>query len=314
MKKFGEYITETLAAEVKSPPKTKAAAEARRLGLTYMGFGRYADKTGKYAYVVHNDMLVPARKAKASWDTWDKANIKPTTEKEKIAADNAKAEWKQSYAIEKGVGDRDRAIVKQKQDEIQKTAKALYNFYQQQTFDNDELQALDTYTSEGFEEINRYLYKGHDEGTDGQKSAYIENTIDMLDSAFEGTEAPFSYTVYTGLSKRYNAQNFKKNMEYIFRGYVSTSLDYHTALNVFGDSGILLQVDVKKGQKSIYVDGVSTHEGELETLLPRGSRIRVISGPHPIHAEALENPDSDVEPNYSIETVMLFHCELIEDK
>lgn len=314
MKKFSEYVTESLAAEVKSPPKSKAAAEARKLGLTYMGFGRYADKSGKYAYAVHNDMLVPAKRAKASWDMWDKANVKPTTDKEKADAEKAKAEWKQAYAIEKGVGDRDRDIIAKKQDEIQKTAEALYNFYQEQTFDDDELEALDIYTSEGYDDINRYLYKGHDEATNKQKSAYIERTVDILDSAFEDTEAPFNYTVYTGLSKRYNAKNFKLGMEYIFRGYVSTSLDYHMALNVFGDSGILLQIDIKKGQQSIYVDGVSSHEGEQETLLPRGSKVRVISGPHPIHGEALDNPDSDVEKREDIETVVLFHCELIEDK
>lgn len=305
MIKFSEFLKESLADEVKSEPKTKASAEARRMGLTYMGFGRYADKTGKAAYIVHNDALFPIEHTNLTSKMYAQTkNDNP--EKAKAASDQMKT----AINVSLNRGREDQKIVKQKNQEAIKVSKELYNFYNRQSFDDDEIEAIEYYTAEGYESINRYLYKGHDEGTDTKKSAKIEQTIESLDEAFEQTEAPFNYTVYTGLSERYKAENFKAGSDYIFRGYVSTTLDFFTSVSMFTQGGILLQVDIQKGQKSIYVDGVSSNTGEMETLLPRGSRVKIISGPHPIHGEAIV----DLQAYDTKNTLMLFHCKLIEDK
>ena len=178
-------------------------------------------------------------------------------------------------------------------------------------FDEAELQAIDDYTSSGYAEINRYLYKGHDDGVSPQQDEIINQTIETLDSAFEETQIPFPYTVYSGLSSRYSADKFQLGGEYIFRGYVSTSLDFNTAIGGFADVGgsdqpVVLQVELKKGQKAIYVDAVSAHEGERETLLPRGSKIKVISGPHVLDSNLFTDA-------YGTSTIALFHCTVVED-
>lgn len=303
--KFSEYLKESLADEVKSEPKTKASAEARRMGLTYMGFGRYADRSGKAAYIVHNDELFPIEHTNLTSKMYAQTKT-DNPEKTKAASD----QMRKAIDVSLKRGSEDKKIIKSKEQEALKVSKELYNFYNRQSFDKDEIEALEWYTAEGYESVNRYLYKGHDEGTDNKKSAKIEQTIEALDEAFEHTEAPFKYTVYTGLSERYKAENFKAGSEYIFRGYVSTTLDFFTSVSMFTQGGILLQVDIEKGQKSIYVDGVSSNTGEMETLLPRGSRLRVISGPHPIHAEAIV----DVQAYDTKNTLVLFTCKLIEDK
>ena len=178
-------------------------------------------------------------------------------------------------------------------------------------FDEAELQAIENYTGDGYAEINRYLYKGHDDGVSPQQDEIINRTIETLDSAFEETQTPFPYTVYSGLSSRYRADKFQLGGEYIFRGYVSTSLDFNTAIGGFADVGasdqpVVLQVELKKGQKAIYVDAVSANEGERETLLPRGSKIKVISGPHVLDSMLFTDA-------YGTSTIALFHCTVVED-
>lgn len=309
MKKFSEYLEESLADEVKSEPKTKAAKQARQMGLTYMGFGRYADKTGKVAYLVHNDQLFPVEHSKTTTAMFTQMLDKKNPEKASLAA----SQYKQAANIRDTRMDADFEIVSKKQKEARAVHKALLDFYKRNTFDNKEQETIQWYTADGYENINRYLYKGHDEDTDDEERAFIEDHVERLDDAFDEMEAPFPYTVYTGLSPRYNAKNFKKGGEYIFRGYVSTSLDFQTSIDTFTendmrtDSPVVLQVDLKKGQKSIYVDGLSANSGELETLLPRGSRIKVLSGPHPIHDEAVSDRPAD-------NVIMLFHCTLVDNE
>ena len=78
MKKYGEYLEESLALQAKAEPKSAAAKEARKMGLSYMGFGRYADRKGKLAYVVHDDRLVPYK----SEDDVDSMHYKAYTAQE----------------------------------------------------------------------------------------------------------------------------------------------------------------------------------------------------------------------------------------
>jgi len=75
MKKFGEYLEESLAAEIKSEPKSMAAKQARKMGLSYVGFGRYADNKGRVAYTVENDRLVPFKSMEHIVNLYDKADM-----------------------------------------------------------------------------------------------------------------------------------------------------------------------------------------------------------------------------------------------
>lgn len=321
MLKYEEYLAESLAAEVKTEPKTAASREARKLGLTYMGFGRYADNTGKIAYLVHDDRLVPykdrgqvnamnynAAAAAAKAPTMKKS-LSASQKMDKTSQSKQEAEFYNTVLNKRDKEDSN--ILKQKDKEAQALSNELYKFYSPGMFDENEVNAIQEYTMEAYDEINSYLYKGHDEGVTPEQDQYINNLINALDSAFEETEAPFPYTVYSGLSSRYTADKIKPGSEYIFRGYLSTSISYGTAIDGFtesdwNDNPVVLQIEISRGQKSIYVDPVSEHQGEGETLLPRGSKIKIVSGPHVIH-------DSIVSENPIGNKINLFHCVIVED-
>lgn len=327
MKKFGEYLEESLALQAKAEPKSAAAKEARKMGLTYMGFGRYADRKGKLAYLVHDDRLVPykseddvdsmhykAYTTKQSEPITKKKNISPTAKGQ--PAQPSKAELLKKDAefysnVNSKRSKEDAKILKDLYKDANAVDKELFKFYQPNMFDDTELQAIEEYTANGYAEINRYLYKGHDEGVSPEQDQNINQTIETLDSAFEESQTPFSYTVYSGLSSRYSADKFQLGGEYIFRGYVSTSLDFNTAIGGFADVGasdqpVVLQVELKKGQKAIYLDAVSANSGERETLLPRGSKIKVISGPHVLDSNLFTDA-------WGTSTIALFHCTVTED-
>jgi hypothetical protein len=308
MMKFGNFISESLAAEIKSEPKTNASREARRLGLTYMGFGRYADSKGKIAYTVDNNRLVPYKHIEEIQSMHDKARStsNPNKSKELMAQVDTHSKVLSKREAE------DNKILSKKSKEIMALNKELYKFYKPGMYDDEEIRAIEEYTNDAFGPINRFLYKGHDPDTEPEDASFIESMVEALDSAFEETQAPFAYTVYTGLSERYKAEKIKPGGEYIFRGYLSTSIDFNTAIGGFTDSDwgnkkpVVLQIDISKGQKSIYVDPLSSNTGELETMLPRGSRVKIISGPHQIDYGIL-NPEADPV------TINLFHCVLVED-
>lgn len=305
MKKFAEYLEESLAAEIKSEPKSAAARQARKMGLTYVGFGRYADNKGRVAYIVHDDRLVPFKGQEEVGRMYDKADMtndpKKSNEIKKQADGYVKVSNKRY--------NEDQKILAQKEKEIIKTANQLGSFYRPEMFDDAELDAIESYTGDAFTQINRYLYKGHDEGTDANTADVVGQMIDNLDSAFDETQAPFPFTVYSGLSGRYRADKIKPGQEYIFRGFLSTSLSHDVAISGFTDSAeaVVLQIEVNKGQKAIYVDSISSVDGELETILPRGSKIKVVSGPHPLPMDAIR----DDEEGQS--RIQLFHCTLIQD-
>ena len=305
MKKFGEYLEESLAAEIKAEPKTMAAKQARKMGLTYVGFGRYADNKGRVAYTVDNDRLVPFKGMSDISKMYDKAESINDDGKYKEAIKQVDQLVKQSDKRSR----EDQKILRQKDKDVVKVAKQLASFYKPEMFDDAELEAIQDYTGDAFADINRYLYKGHDEGVDANTADSIGRMVDALDSAFDETQAPFPFTVYSGLSGRYRAEKIKPGQEYVFRGYLSTSLSHDVAISGFTDSAepVVLQIEVNKGHKAIYVDNLSSVDGELETILPRGSKVKVISGPHPLPWNII-NGDSDDQS-----AIKLFHCTLIQD-
>lgn len=307
MKRYDEFLEESLAAEVKSEPKTMAAKQARKMGLTYVGFGRYADSKGQVTYTVVDDRLVPYKRDEHIERMYDKADMTNDVDKanEIFRQADQLGKYKKQRAKE------DSALISQKNKEIIMTAKQLASLYRPELFDDAELEALQIYTGDGYADVNRYLYKGHDQGTDANTADHIGQIVDALDSAFDETLAPFDFTVYTGLSGRYKAEKIIPGQEYIFRGYISTSLSHEVAISGFTESknSVVLQIEVAKNQKAIYVDNISSTDGGLETLLPRGSKVRVISGPHPLPTEVVGfGYTGGGEAKIS-----LFHCILVEE-
>jgi hypothetical protein len=311
MMKFEDFISESLAGEIKSEPSSIAASQARKLGLTYMGFGRYADNKGQIAYIVDNDRLVPFKKREDVQSMYAKTvTAGSQTKGKQTPQKNDKNKEAEFYNSALNRRDKeDTKILNTKNKEVLAVNKELSKYYSSGMFDENEYNAIAEYASsmnDTASMVNRYLYKGHDQGIDSNAASYIEDLVNNLDSAFEETKAPFPYTVYTGLSGRYNPQKIKQEGDYVFRGYVSASLNYGMALDESGENSVILQIELSKGQRSIYLDSLGVNAGEMEVILPRGSKVKVISGPHSLD-------DSLLSQNTQGNSIALFHCQLIEE-
>lgn len=327
MLKFSDHLAESLASEVKREPKSNAASQAKKLGLKYMGFGRYSGKDGKVSYIVHNNKLVPFKGA----DVIQKDFAKAKAEKEKpktpasSSTKNSKTkktppkpdpmkEVDQAAAILQQRQTYDQNVLKRKEQEQERLHRQLSAYAKTQVFSDDETSAIGQYLTTASTAVNRYLYKGHDEGTDATTAAGIENIIASMDSAMSQSQIPFDYSTYSGLSNRYKPEDFKLGEIYVFRGYVSSSLSHKTAIEGFSavpattgtkpkkassaGSKVLLQIDLQKNQKGIYAEG-----DEKETILPRGTKLKVVSGPHTIDGEVLGTGDA---------SVILFQCKVVD--
>lgn len=329
--KFTEFLGESLVGELTNPGDSKAAAEAKKLKLRYLGFARYADESGKLAYVVKNDRLVPF-KGVGEKDRKTYAVSKKATEKSKIKASKDKVPKQAKTFGEMGNdgdaeyhhhigGIKDSIVSKVKKFKRQENKRAndlhkqLLNFYMPNLFSDDEIAAIAEYTDEGYVDINRYLYMGKS-GLTYMVPDQVQAYINKLDSAFEDTGAPFAYTVYTGLSSRYNPKKIRPGNDYIFRGFISTSLDIDICISNFintgAQDGIILEIDIEKGQKSIYIEGMTMNETEKETLLPRGTKVRVVSGPFLIPDNLLSGYSIDTEDSDAT-NIVLFKCQIVEE-
>lgn len=314
MKKYAEYISESLTAELTQEPEPTSATaiQARKMNLTYAGFGRYEDKTGRIAYVVKNNQLVPFRAKEEVSKLTQTANDSLNVKDDKLS-DIVQAAEKGNSAL-KEVDIRAKRYLQKKDKEVNKLAKELANFYQPDIFTPEELKSLADYTEIDYGPINRYLYKGFDDTTTPEEAQNIVDHIENIDSAFDETGAPFDYTVYTGLSQRYDYNKIKTGGDYIFRGYVSTSLDHNVATDLFmfmnetdpSAVGTLLEIDIKTGQKSIYLENITYNDGEFETLLPRGTKIRIDSGPFMVD-------HSTISGSLYKNQVALFKCSIVDE-
>ena len=165
MLKYGDFLTETLAAEIKAEPRSAAARQAKKMGLTYVGFGRYTDKKGKVAYIVDDDKLVPYKGTKEINKMYDNSFEDPDSDKGR----ESKKMMNQLSKVQRKRNTEDNRILKTKKKEIAATHRELQKFYNYRTFTDDELSAIGDYTRDGYAYVNRYLYKGHDEGVDNSK-------------------------------------------------------------------------------------------------------------------------------------------------
>jgi hypothetical protein len=307
MLKYEDYLAENLMQNVVSEPSSEASAEAKKLGLTYLGFGRYSDQTGQVAYTVQRGRLVPFKHGE------DLANMMTKAHEGAKDANTAKAQIETAQKAAKlsaQVQNRDAKALKQTEKDAARNNKMLQSVYLPQNYAPEEIQALADYTDNMYQPVNNYLYKGFDDMTDPQTIEAVHNTMALMDGMIDKSVSPMQYTVYTGLSARYNPQDFRPGKSYVFKGYTSCSLDYNITLDLYGQTQQsprnILQIDVQKGHKALYVDSLTGSTSDQEVILPRGSKIEILSGPHMI--------DDQILTNYATgEPVALFHCQLIQE-
>jgi len=288
MKKFNEYLSEDLNGALVEP-KSASAAEAKRLGLTYVGFGRYEDpQTQQITHIVQNDRLVPFSKA-----------MKTNTFKQQSSDDYG------SY-------------VKNLMPEINQTHQELSNFYMPENYNDDELDAVQAYTGIDFLDINDKLYTlpagiSAEQIQPEFEGDNIGSKVAALDSALQKVTAPKDFLVYTGLSSEYNVTDFKPGQIFKFKGYRSTSVNANIALNYNSRVNkttsrrqtVLLQINIKKGSSGMYVDDFSSNPGESEYLLPRATKVRIKSGPNKLVGSNAYSQDPNLE-------VVYFDCDLVK--
>lgn len=329
-------------------PRSPAARLAKHMGLRYMGFGRYADRDGKIKYVVDKQgNLIPFKSNqdlmnlhqqynKAKWDDLEIYDVQraeagiPRDEKEyKKRAEKAKAiqrELNQSWKIRSERFREDQKEVFFKTKEERRLDKSLRDFYKSELFNDDEREAIRAYIGAFYEYMNSYLYKGHEPNEDIRSREFITDmhkAMVNLDQAFEGVQAPFSFPVYTGLGRSVPLEHLRPGSKYIFRGYLSTSISHKVAIDSFSFEHrngkdkdrhkVVLQIDIQKGDPGIYTSDLSHFKGEKEFLLPRGTMIEIVSGPHPFDQESIMGYDWHIQGDVAT-NVMLFHCKLVPNK
>jgi hypothetical protein len=286
MGKFINYMNEDFTGALQEP-SSAAAQEAKKLGLQYVGFGKYEDpKTQQITHIVQNERLVPFKKA-----------VKTNSFKSQSADDYG------SYT-------------KQIMPEIEQNHQFLASYYKPETFTEDELSAIQEYTDTAYFDINERLYalptniKAKDIEPEFDDDP-IPQQVAALDSALNKIKCPIDALVYVGLGSEYDLTKFVPGSSFSFKGYRSTTLNPNIALNYNGRTNktamrnqtVMLQIRIKKGSKGVMVDEYSANPGESEFLLPRGSKIKILAGPNKLVGSNAYSGDSNLE-------VLYFDCEL----
>ena len=288
LKKYNQFLEEDFNAAL-AEPSSEAAAQAKKLKLQYVGFGRYEDpKTQQITHIVQNEKLVPFNKA-----------VKSNTYKTQNADDYG-------------------SFVKQQMPDLENVHNDLANYYAAEKYTPEELQAVQEYTGTDYMDINEKLYslptgiKG-DQIEPEYDGDPIPDQVVNLDSALNKMKAPYDIMVYVGLGTEYDITQFVPGKAFRFKGYRSTTLNPNIALNYNSrvnktasrQQTVMLQIKVKKGSKGMFVDDFSANAGESEYLLPRGSKVKIVNGPNKLVGSNAYTGSNGLE-------VLYFDCELVK--
>ena len=258
------YFTEDLTA-ASSEPQSPAAAQAKRQGLVYVGFGRYEDpKTQQVTHIVQNDRLVPFSKA-----------VRTNTYAQNNSND---------------IGN----YVKQLSPISQETAGVLSASYPPEKFDEDELDAIKAFTADPTQ-VNQTL-AGLPSGISAEEIQPVssdDNTpqlVAALDSAMTKGKTPNNILVYTALSSE---TEIKPGNAFTSKGFRSTTISLATLMPNIDQSKIVLQIMVPKGTSGIYADDYSANPGEGEFIMPRNSMITITAGPNKLRG-TVDSQDTSI--------------------
>lgn len=256
-------ITEDLnrvKAEVQSP----ASQQAQNLGLQYAGFGRYVDpKSNQVTHIVQNDKLVKFNRA-----------VKTNTFKTNNADDYG------TYG----------AIMAP---EIQQLHDYLVSQYSPDKYDDDELNAIYSYTNDAYPDINARLSAlpvdvpaNKIERTSPDDT--LPDFIAAMDSVMKKSRAPVDFQTYTRMSADYRIEDFQPGMKFKFTSYRNSSINLNTVLNsaqvtqtsfAGRPQVFVLQILVKKNTRGLYAADFSAKPDDFEFILPRGSTLEIVDGP-----------------------------------
>jgi hypothetical protein len=269
--------------QVKTEVQSPASQQANKLGLNYAGFGRYIDpKTNQVSHIVQNDKLVQFNRA-----------VKTNTFKTNNADD---------------YGNYGAAMAPQ----IQQLNDYLVSQYTADKYDDDELNAIYSYTNDAYPNINQRLATlPPDVPAKKIERSSVDDTIpdfiDAMDSVMKKSRAPADFLTYTRMSADYRIEDFQPGMKFKFLTYRNTSINLNTVLNSAQVSQtsfagrpqvFVLQILVKKNTKGIYAADFSTKPEDAEFILPRGATLEIMDGPKNLVGSDLMSQNMNLEVIY----------------
>jgi hypothetical protein len=130
-----------------------------------------------------------------------------------------------------------------------------------------EIDALDTYASIDYKNINSYL-----RGTTPKIDKKLMNVISNIDNVFKKNKLSDDTTVFRGLSGADLLNDIQPGKTFTSKAYSSTSINPNTAHSFKRNDGFAMKINLKKGQPIAYIGG-----GEKEMLLPANTKFRIIS-------------------------------------
>lgn len=135
-----------------------------------------------------------------------------------------------------------------------------------------ECDSLRNYCSGDYEAINTHLRKGYSGGRS------IPEQIEAIDSIIDqAPRVPQDMKVLRGIHGEDVFAKLEQGTVFEDKGFVSTTVGYNEVATREGKGHYMLEIQVPKGSKGIYVQRISEFPEEEELLLPRGSRFNVIS-------------------------------------
>lgn len=299
-------LREDITRGFKEPKRSDASKEAKRIGVRYLGFGRYG-KEGKETHRVINGRLVPF-KSKIVPKNLKISGKDVTSDSLKQPTNVPKVRTKPTPVA--------REVFKTVKKEGTAIHRELSKFYKQKNLDSDEENALKGYVGEGYQSISKYLKEtsGGNKKVDRYSFKYTQNTnfddveeaIDHLDEILRSHKAPFSFTSYSGTRNL----EMEEGGEYLLPLYTSMSTNIDVARGFVDydgtESPTLLQFEVKKGQKGFYYGGP-----EQEFIIPRNAKIKVKTKKQMNMADFATGY---YDPRHMNDKITVFVVEVVNDK
>lgn len=257
-----KHIRENLN-NLQAEPSSSAAAEAKKRGLKYAGFGRYEDpKTNQVTHIVLNGALTPFNRA-----------VKTN-------------QFRNTQSDDLGVYSQ---MLTPQIDEIHNT---LVKAYPPERYDDMELNTLNAFTAGEHVEVNKRLSNM----PAGVPVSKIEpqsiddpypDMIASLDSAIKKGRTPAPFLSYTKMHPDFDPSELTVGATFHFKGFRTTSLNPVSVItssensridpNSGRNSVILLQMNIPKNAKGIYASDYSATPTDYEFIMHRGAKVQIAS-------------------------------------
>lgn len=275
-------INEDLNIAGQENKQSPAAQEAARLGLQYVGFGRYEDpRTRQISHIVQNEKLIPFKKA-----------IRTGTYQQQSSDD---------------IGNFSTNVLGPQTQELHAF---LTSKYTPDKYNDKELNALSSFVNGGYADINARLLQlpagiPAKSIEPRQQSDGLADMVAALDSAIKKSRAPLEFITYAKIGSDYNLEDFAPGRSFIYKGYRSTNIDVRRAIGAPERVGMtgrnqtaVLQIRVKKNARGIYTSDYNQDGSMGDFLLPRGARIDIVSGPNKLVGSDAASASTNLEILY----------------